>query len=91
MREKRENFHFYSIYASYNSCPIQFNINSIQIDFQIIQFHVNLYAHLYFNLQIRRFNFNNCSSDLVHQSFNLIKQAFNRQKGSINFIESARN
>ena len=73
--------------------PSQFNINSIQIDFQIIQFRANLYAHLkvYFNLQIRRFNFNNCSSDLVHQSFNLIKQAFNRQKGSINFIKSARN
>ena len=71
--------------------PSQFNINSIQIDFQIIQFRANLNAHskVYFNLQIRRFNFNNCSSDLVHQSFNLIKQAFNRQKGSINFIKSA--
>ena len=48
--------------------PSQFNINSIQIDFQIIQFCANLYAHLkvYFNLQVRRFNFNNCSSDLVH-------------------------
>ena len=77
----------------YIGFPSQFNINSIQIDFQIIQFHANLYAHLkvYFNLQIRRFNFNNCSSDLVHQSFNLIKQAFNRQQGSINFIKSARN
>ena len=73
--------------------PSQFNVNSIQIDFQIIQFRANLYAHLkvYFNLQIRRFNFNNCSSDSVHQSFNLIKQAFNRQKGSIIFIKSARN
>ena len=73
--------------------PIQFNIYSMQIDFQIIQFRANLNAHLkvYFNLQIRIFNFNNCSSDLVHQSFNLIKQAFNRQKGSIYFIKSARN
>ena len=77
----------------YIGFPSQFNINSIQIDFQIIQFRANLYAHLkvYFNLQIRRFNFNNCSNDLVHQSFNLIKQALNRQKGSINFIKSARN
>ena len=68
-------------------------INSIQIDFQVIQFRANLNAHLkvYFNLQIRRFNFNNCSSNLVHQSFNLMKQAFNRQKGLINFIKSARN
>ena len=41
-------------------------------------------------MQIRRFNFNNCSSDLVHQTFNLIKQVFNRRKGSINFIKSAR-
>ena len=34
--------------------PSQFNINSIQIDFQIIQFRANLYAHLkvYFNLQL---------------------------------------
>ena len=73
--------------------PSQFNINSIQIDFQIIQFRTNLNAHLkaYFNLQIKRFNFNYCSSDLVHQSFNLIKQAFNRPKESINFIKSARN
>ena len=73
--------------------PSQFNINSIQIDFQFIQFRANLNAHLklHFNFQIRRFNINHCSSDLVHQSFNLIKQAFNRQKGSINFIESAQN
>ena len=77
----------------YIGFPSQFNIYSIQTDFQVIQFCANLNAHskVYFNLQIRRFNFNNCSSDLVHQSFNLIKQEFNRQKGSINFIKSARN
>ena len=81
------------LYYTYLGFPSQFNINSIQIDFQIIQFRANLNAHLkeYFNLQIRRFNFNNCSSNLVHQSFNLIKQAFSRQKGSIDFIKSARN
>ena len=91
------NKYFHAAQQTFNNInigfPSQFNINSIQIDFQIIQLGATLNAHLkvYFNLQIRRFNFNNCSSNLVHQSFNSIKQAFNRQKGAINFIKSAQN
>ena len=72
----------------YIGFPSQFNTYFMLNDFPIIQFGAKLNARLKvcFNLQITLFNFNNCSSESIPQSFSFIKQAFNRHAGSIKFI-----